>query len=396
MKKVLQLASVASILDQFVMGHIELLLEMGCQVVVVANFKFGNNTSSKRVEEFKQELEDLGVKVYDIPIFRNPLDARNLQAYSAVKKIMAKERFDLVHCHSPIGGVIARLAFRSFRPNAKIIYTAHGFHFYNGAPLKNWLLYYPVERFLLRFSDLIITINQEDYELAKKMCRGTFTESLKIPGVGVDTDKFAALDYSDRIRLRLKKGFRDNDFLMIYGAEFNANKNQAFLIKAMFELKQLIPQARMLLVGHGEKLEENRELVKKLGLDKFVLLPGFRNDMAELVPICDLYLSSSIREGFGIGLAEGLVSGLPLVATENRGHRELVKENKNGLCFKINDSKQFIHCVKKIFENKELRQNMAKASIGMAGNFSKFKVQQQLRSIYSEYLKSDTDLQNRE
>jgi glycosyltransferase EpsD len=395
-KKVLQLASVASIIDQFVMGHIEVLLEMGCQVAVIANFKFGNNTSLKRVKEFKQELEELGVTVYDVPIFRNPLDLRNLQAYSAVKKIMAKERFDLVHCHSPIGGVIARLAFRSFRPYAKIIYTAHGFHFYTGAPLKNWLLFYPVERFLLRFSDLVITINQEDYELAKKLCQGTCAESLKIPGVGVDTKKFKALDNSIKTRLRMKKGFRDSDFLMIYGAEFNANKNQSFLIKAMSELRQIIPQARMLLVGHGDKLEENRKLVRKLGLEKSVWLPGFRDDMAELVPICDLYLSSSIREGFGIGLAEGLVSGLPLVATDNRGHRELVKEGENGFCFKNADSTQFINCVQKIFENNKLRQNMAKASISMAENFSKFKVQQQLRSIYSEYLKSDIDLQDNE
>lgn len=386
MKKVLQLSSVASILDQFVTGHIEVLLELGCQVAVAANFKFGNNTSSERVAKFKLELEAMGVKIYDIPIFRNPLDRRNLKAYSTVKKVMAKERFDLIHCHSPIGGVIARLASRSFRPDAKIIYTAHGFHFYNGAPLKNWLLYYPVERFLVKFSDLIITINQEDYLMAQKMCEGKFVACEKIPGVGVDTDVFKPLDSLRKSNLRKKTGFANSDFLMIYGAEFNANKNQAFLIKAMLELKKIIPQAKMLLIGHGAKLEENRELVKKLRLEDTIWLPGFRNDMAKLIPMCDLYLSSSIREGFGIGLAEALSVGLPLVATNNRGHRELLSEGSNGFFFENGNLEQFIGCVKKISDDIVLRQRMAKESLSKAKKFSKKQVQQKLRFIYSKYL----------
>lgn len=386
MKKVLQLASVASILDQFVMGHIEVLLELGHQVSVAANFQFGNNTSSKRVEEFRLELKKLGVKVYDLPIYRNPLDIRNFNAFSSIKKIMAKERFDLVHCHSPVGGVLARLAFRHFRSDGKIIYTAHGFHFYKGASLINWLLFYPVESYLVKFSDAIITINQEDYLLAQKMCERKLVDCEIIPGVGVDTEVFKPVDKLTRNYLRKKAGFSDNDFLMIYAAEFNTNKNQGFLIKAMVELRRLIPKAKLLLVGHGAKLEECMGLVQRLGLEDVVWLPGFRDDMARLVPVCDLYLSASIREGFGIGLAEGLASGLPLVVTDNRGHRELVREGLNGFLFENGDLKQFADCVKRVFDDIDLRHRMAKESYKMAEKFSKKKVQQQLRLIYSNYL----------
>ena len=200
MKRALMLASVASMIDQFNMGNINILKEMGYQVDVACNFEFGSSTSQERVNIFRQELIQNNIKPYHLPI---PRDIKKLKkmfiSYNLVKKIINQNNYDIIHCHSPIGGVIARLANRNSRnKGTKMIYTAHGFHFYKGAPLKNWLIYYPVERLLAKYTDVLIAINKEDFQSATSLLKVKRVEYL--PGVGIDIDKFNGIEVDKELK----------------------------------------------------------------------------------------------------------------------------------------------------------------------------------------------------
>ena len=192
MKKALMLSSVASMIDQFNMENIKILKNLGYEVHVLANFSFGNTTSDERTKEFKEELENMGIKVYNVPIPRKITAIKEMiSSYKKIKKVCSENNYDILHCHSPIGGVLARFAFKDFRKKGgKLIYTAHGFHFFKGAPIKNWIIFYPIEKFCSRYTDCLITINKEDYKRAKNF---KAKEVKYVPGIGIDTKKIKAI-----------------------------------------------------------------------------------------------------------------------------------------------------------------------------------------------------------
>ena len=168
-KKALQLASVASMIDQFNISNIEILQSLGYQVDVVADFTNPGTITTERCENLKKRLSDTNVRFFDIAIPRSLNPRAIFSAYKQVKELLEKENYNLLHCHSPLGGVIARKAAKGLRSKGlKVIYTAHGFHFFKGAPLINWLVYYPIEKWLSKYTDTLILINEEDYDLAKR------------------------------------------------------------------------------------------------------------------------------------------------------------------------------------------------------------------------------------
>ncbi len=196
LKKVLVVTTVASTLDQFCMSDI-CILQKYFKVHVAANFSVGNNTSDTRVSAFKAELMQKGIVVNEINFNRNPFCKSNFVAYKEIRKVIEENSFDIIHCHTPVAAAIVRLAARKYRSeNTKVIYTAHGFHFFKGAPIRNWLIFYPVEKFLAQYTDVLITINKEDYERAQKSLRAECLEY--IPGVGIDTDFFSKTDFDKK------------------------------------------------------------------------------------------------------------------------------------------------------------------------------------------------------
>lgn len=199
-KKALMTASVASMIDLFNMDNIRLLQSLGYEVHVASNFAFGSITSQQRVDEFQVELEQAGIKTFQVPIPRSIFDIRNIiVSYRIMSRLCENEKYELMHTQSPIGGVVARMAAAQHRKQGlKVIYTAHGFHFFQGASFKNWLLFYPIEKFFSRYTDVLITINQEDYSRAKKFSAG---EVVYVPGIGVDIKRFREIPaQSDELR----------------------------------------------------------------------------------------------------------------------------------------------------------------------------------------------------
>jgi glycosyltransferase EpsD len=267
---------------------------------------------------------------FNLPIQRSPFHRKNIAAYNQLKEVIDQNGYQLIHCHTPMGGVLARLAARAAREKGtKVIYTAHGFHFCKGAPLPNWMVYYPIERVLSYFTDCLITINEEDYRLATShQFKAKRIEH--VHGVGVDTERFTPVSNFHKEVLRAEHRYDNDAFLMFYAAEFNANKNQQLLIHALSIVKEKVPKVKLLLAGEGVLLEDCEKLAKQLDVEHMVDFLGFRKDIESLLKMSDISVASSKREGLPVNIMEAMACGLPIIAVKNRGHCELVKENRNG------------------------------------------------------------------
>lgn len=270
-----------------------------------------------------------------------------------------------------------------------MIYTAHGFHFFMGAPIRNWLIYYPIEYFMSKITDCLITINHEDYSIAKRYFKAR--EIVHVHGIGYDNKKFSKPSTEKRNEQRQKNGYSDSDILLVYVAELNKNKNQKRLIQALEIICTKNKNVRLLLIGHDGLNGKNQRLSKKLGLENKVDFLGMRADVEDLLPMCDIAVASSIREGLPVNVMEALACGIPVVVFDNRGHRELVKNDKNGYLIKLNDKNEFAQRVLEIIENEELYQSLSKNAIKNVVPYSRDQVIVEMQSVYEKVINIKTD-----
>lgn len=288
---------------------------------------------------------------YDIPFERSPLKLKNIAAYRELKKVIAEGGYDIIHCHTPVGALLTRLAARSARKKGtKVFYTAHGFHFYTGAPLLNWLVYYPVERFLARWTDVLITINKEDYARAQKFKAG---KVVYVPGVGIDVLKFSEpIAEEQRHEIRAGMGVPDDAVLLCSVGELIQRKNHAIVIRALAQLSN--QSIHYCIAGDGENRDQLTALAHELGISERVHLLGYRSDVHELYKVSDLFCLPSFQEGLPVALMEAMASGRPCVASRIRGSMDLL-DGQNAMLF---DPTNVEECKAKIdrmmAENKDL------------------------------------------
>ncbi|MCP3030042.1 glycosyltransferase family 4 protein [Halobacillus sp. A1] len=326
---------------------------------------------------------------YNIPIQRSPMDKKNMKAYRQLKKIIDDNQYNIIHCHTPMGGALTRLAsIKARKHGAKVIYTAHGFHFCKGAPLMNWLMYYPVEKVLAHLTDSLITINEEDYHLAQRKLKAASIEL--VHGVGVDSEEFKPVPYKEKIALRKSYGYRPDDFLFIYPAEFNANKNQQFLLHAFNLVKNKIPNARLLLAGEGAGLADCKKMAEQMEIQSKVDFLGFRRDMKQLLSISDVGVGSSLREGLPVNIMEAMACELPIIAVENRGHRELIDHDVNGWLISKDEVIEFSRKMQVLANNRGLIEQLGKEGRRtIVGKYNVPKVLNQKKVIYQSYMKEE-------
>lgn len=387
--KALIVASVASMIDQFNMQNIELLLENGYDVDVACNFKVGSNCSEKRIAELLKVLTEKNVNAFQIDFSRNVFniikDIVAIKQTNAVMKnnansinkarIIESYKYCIVHSHSPIGGIVGRLVAK--RNGVKNIYTAHGFHFYKGGALKNWLLFYPIEKLFSVITDVLITINEEDYELARKKFKAK--KIYKIPGIGLDMSKFQILKF-DREAYRRKLGLSDKNFMILSVGELNENKNHKLVIQAISKMKD--ESVHYYIAGVGKNKDEYEELIRKLKIDNQVHLLGYRTDIAELNYCADVFAFPSIREGLGMAALEALACGTPVCGMDTRGVKEYVVNGQTGYVFEnnvedcINSLEQIIRMDK--WQIEQMKENCKK----MAQRYSIEKTNEIMRDIY--------------
>ena len=269
-----------------------------------------------------------------------------------MKQLLEKEHFDIIHCHTPMGSVVTRLAAKKARKNGtRVIYTAHGFHFYTGAPLINWLLFYPVEWYLAKYTDTLITINHEDYNRAKKKFSKRCHDIQYVPGVGIDPKKFDfKMTKKEKHELRASLGLKDDDFVMIFPAELSKRKNQMWLIKTLEPLFREHDEMHLLLPGRDNLNGKCQKLAEKLNVKEQVHFLGFRDDIPRLLKISDLELSSAKQEGLPINIIEAMQCNMPIVSLRCRGCIDLLGENR---CADIKDGVQYVRMIKKILNTRK-------------------------------------------
>lgn len=376
------LASVASMIDQFNMPNIALLQKLGYQVDVACNFIEGNTCSDARIAELKQKLQDMHVRCYQIDFARNIRHmGQNMKALWQVKGLMKQNTYAFCHCHSPIGGVVARIA--GHRTRTKVIYTAHGFHFYQGAPVMNWLVYYPVEKMLSRWTDVLITINHEDYKLAKKKFK--MKKLTYVPGIGIDTQR-ESLSQKEKEEKRKELGIPQDAFLITNAAEFTPNKNQKTVIEAIEQLHN--PNIYFVMCGIGQKKAELEQYVKEHGLEEHIRFVGFRNDLHEILQTSDCFVLSSFREGLSVALMEAMAEGLPVVCSRIRGNVDLIKDGEGGILISPQKRDEYINAFKKLYnmKNESFGQflHMGEINRKMIYIFGRKNVENHMKAIYFE------------
>lgn len=378
MKKALQVASVASMIDQFNMPNINTLQELGYKVDVAANFEFGNTSSKERVEEFRKELKALDINIFNLSFNRKIFDKSNIHVYRQLKKIIDENNYEIIHCHSPIGGVITRLAARKARKKGtKVIYTAHGFHFFKGAPLINWLIYYPVEWICSWFTDVLITINQEDYAIAKKRFKARNIEY--VDGVGVDTQKCKTITV-DKVTKRAELGVPEHATVLLSVGELSKRKNHQVVIRALSQIGN--KDIYYLVCGQGPMEKELKELSEQLNIRKQVIFTGFRRDIMEICKVVDIFVFPSLQEGLPLALMEAMGAGLPAICSNIRGNVDLIEDEKGGYLCNPKCEKEFEKAINKLEKNKVLSQEMGLNNKNKVVEFSVVAVKDKMQQIY--------------
>jgi len=317
---------------------------------------------------------------YDIPFERSPFKSGNIKAYKELKKVIDEGHYDIVHCHTPVGAALTRLAAEDARKKGtKVFYTAHGFHFYDGAPLVNWLTYYPVEKYLARKTDVLITINKEDYNRAKKFKAG---KVVYVSGVGIDLSKFKSKPYI-RGQKRQELGFKEDDFLLLSVGELIERKNHRVVLEALAKLKKepIYDHLYYLICGIGVLEDELKKLADDLGISDHVKFLGYRRDISDICNAVDVFVFMSYQEGLPVALMEAMACGLPVICSKIRGNTDLVDDGDNGV-FAVNNPDDVAMKIKKLGSIDQFRRTLADSAENSIKKFDLNEVEKQMAHIY--------------
>ncbi len=356
-KKVLYVATVLSHICQFHLPYLKMFQEKGYEVHVAAR----DNLAEKNGLQLKY-----ADKHFEIPFQRSPFSLKNITAYKQLKKLLDEEQYDLIVCNTPVGGIVTRLAAQKARKKGtKVVYIAHGFHFYKGASKKNWLIYYPIEKFFAKKCDIVVTITDEDYKFASKKFK---TEVARMHGVGVDGVRHHAISNEEKVILRNELGVKETDFICLCTGELNANKNQKSLIQLVPELKNRIPHFQLWLAGNGPLREELEMEIERSDVQEYVKLLGYQPEIEKYVRVSDVVLSASKREGLPFNIIEAMLTKRPVVASINRGHRELIADGENG--FMTDNREIFIADIINLYQDKVLYKQIVEKAFEHAQGYT--------------------------
>ena len=372
MKKVLFVATVVKThIMEFHIPYLKMFKEMGWETAVAARNDYENPA------DCVIPYCDI---YYNIPFERNPLKPGNLKAYKELKHIIDEGEYDIIHCHTPVGAMLTRLAAKQTRKQGtKVFYTAHGFHFYKGAPAINWILYYPVEKWLSRYTDVLITINKEDYERAKTFKAG---KVCYVPGVGIDLKKFNA-GYVNKEQKRKEIGVSADDFVLLSVGELIPRKNHEVVIRALSVLKQLdkLNHIEYVICGRGAYEADLKKLAEGLDVTDHVHFLGYRNDISEICNCADLFVFMSHQEGLPVALMEAMACGLPTVCSNIRGNTDLIEDGVTGLLAN-NTPEEVAESISEMKSDTALRNRVASAALQKIKQFDLSSVEDEMSKIY--------------
>lgn len=368
-KRVLLIATVDQHIRHFHLPLINELYNQGYKIDIASN-------GDEKFENIENK--------YSIPFQRNPFSKKNYDAFKKLEFILNQNHYNYIHVNTPVGSVIGRLAARKFRKTGtKVIYTAHGFHFFKGAPIKNWLIYFPLELLLSHFTDNLLVMNSEDYKRAKKFYR---TPNIKyIDGVGVDNTKFSPPTEKEKENLRESLGYDTKDTIVLYVAEVSKRKNQKFIIDTLILHTNNLNNIKFIFIGKGELLDELKDYVFKNGLETKIDFLGYRNDVSSFMKIADIVVSSSLQEGLPVNIIEAQMTEIPCIVSDSRGNRDLVVDGINGIVFSLDDDgkNRLYQGILELHKDKIKRTKFGQANKFLTEKYSIDTVIKEIIDIYS-------------
>lgn len=348
MGKRILITSTDLMMVQFLLPHVMNFSENGYDVEIACSDVGG------RMDEIRQKLDGVVKKIHVVRLHRSPVSLDNLNGYKDMKKVIDSGQYDVIWTNEPVMGVVTRLAAKKARKNGtKVLYMVHGFHFFDGAPKLNWMVYYPIEKLMASKSDVICTVNREDYKRAK-----TFhVDRVEyIHGIGINTARLTLGENRNDIRAEL--GLKEDDFFVLSVGELNENKNQKTIIRAIAEIGDR--DIHYVLCGKGDQLENLQKLVKELGLEKQVHFLGYRKDVVDICSQADVYVMPSFREGLPVASLEAMYCGLPLATSNIRGLSDVMENGVSGYMNKPDDVHGFAEGIIKLKAEPEKRVQMGR------------------------------------
>lgn len=366
--KILYVANVYRHITSFHMPYLKWLKSQGFEVHVAGS---GDESIPKWTDVPYVD------KNFDISIKRSPYSFQNIKAYKQLKGIVESEKYDIVHCHTPMGGVLGRLASRGLRKQGtKVIYTAHGFHFCKGAPKINWLIYYPVERFLSRYTDVLITMNKEDADIVQKFkCR----EHYSIPGIGFDVAKFKNVEV-DKEKKREELEILEEEFVVISVGDLTKRKNHQSVIKAISKLDS--SDIKYIICGKGVLEHELKQLCLEHELSEKVIFLEYRTDINEILKSSDVFVFPSLHEGLAIAGLEAMAAGVPVVASNRRGVSDYCIDEKTSLLCEPMDSDCIARSISRIRNEKGLAERLTEEARKAIERFDISNAMSEMQNIY--------------
>ena len=377
MSKILFISNISNRITTFVKASIAAAHSLDLDFYQAANW---NDAEPMQIDKDEKEYN---IKIKNVPISRNPLSKANLIAYKELVGFIKKENIDYIHCNTPTGGILGRLAGKKCKVK-KVIYQAHGFHFYKGAPKKNWLAYYPVEKWLAHHTDALITINSEDFELAKtKLKLRRNGKVYYVPGVGIDTTQYA-LSAKAREEKRIELKLAENDVALISMGDLIERKNYDTAIRAIAEANN--PALQYFICGKGPEEENLKALAECLGVSEQIHFLGFRSDIKELLAAVDIFLFTTKQEGLPRSMMEAMASGLPCVASKIRGNTDLLEGTDGGYLCETIDVSAYAEALNHLANDKILREAMGRNNLITIQKFSIETVNEEIRKVYESEL----------
>lgn len=376
--KALLFASVASMVDLFNRDNIDILEELGYDVTIACNFKEGSVYSAEHAKRFMKELEVKGYDVLQVPVPRSISDIGSMvRSFRILRKDMKKKQYDIIHCQSPIGGVLCRLAAYPFRKlGSRVLYFAHGFHFFSGAPKINWLIYYNIERLCANITDCVLTLNREDYIRAKRHFK---TRVRYIPGAGLDVDAIMNT-VADKSAKCAELNIPDNKKIVLSVGELSERKNSKAAIEAFIEANR--DDSILLLCGTGPQYDMLRETVYENHAEDRVFFAGFRDDISEIIKISDMFIFTSKQEGLPVAVMQAMAGGLPVLCSKIRGNTDLIKNGRGGYMFDYWDIEGFAKGINRILDNKKTCDIMGQYNRKVIKGYDKAVVNDIMKKIY--------------
>lgn len=383
MKKILFISNIADEkISDFARASIYAAKELNMSFHSAANW-------DKSGEEGRHhEEETYGIKIHHLPIVRNPFSPKNIKVYWELKKIIQRESFNIIHCNTPVGGVLGRFLGSGLK-KTKIIYTAHGLHFYKGAPLHN-IIFKWAEMIMATFTDVIITMNKEDYLAAQKLKLKEKGKVFYVPGVGIDTKSFIEAEENRRkLRGKLRKelGLKEEDIVFISMGDLIKRKNYKTSLKAISKANN--SKIHYIICGRGPELKKLQKISERLGIEEQVHFLGFIEDIRGLLKAADVFLFTSYQEGLPRSMMEAMASGLPCIASKIRGNVDLIRDGEGGYLINCEDIEGFAKAINTLAEDENKRKSMGRNNIKTIEKFDFEIVKKELSRIYSEVMEAD-------